>query len=276
MKQLIYIACFLFFSNGFGQDTLNKKDKKDFKQGHWIYLGKDRPEAGITAEGKIEEGNYINDRKEGTWIKYHHDGVTPKLVGRYENNRPNGRYIKYHENSCLRETGYFVKNQYHDSLKKYFENEQLEYCAFYDSLGKEKGVVQYFYSNGQLEFSYYALNGFPKGTSTRYYVNGDLMETIDYDSNGLELKSTQYVMKNAPIALLNSTEKTTSYAPKVFSDGLNDFNPNGNNKIYNEKGEIWVEGEFKNGQLWDGKVYRFNDAGVVIKIKVYKTGVFQN
>ena len=158
MKQLIYIACFLFFSNGFGQDMLNKRDKKDFKQGYWIYLGKDRPDAGIPAEGKVEEGKYIDDRKEGVWIKYHNDGVTPKLIGDFCKNRPCGNYSKYFENGYLRESGKFEKNQYHDSLKKYYENEQLEYCAFYDSLGKEKGVVQYFYSNGQLEFSYNALN----------------------------------------------------------------------------------------------------------------------
>ncbi|MBI3239539.1 MAG: hypothetical protein HYZ43_11990 [Flavobacteriia bacterium] len=46
------------------------------KEGYWIYYGKDRPETDIPAEGKVEEGNYTDGRKEGTWIKYHRDGNT--------------------------------------------------------------------------------------------------------------------------------------------------------------------------------------------------------
>ena len=71
-------------------DKLNRKDDQGRKQGKWIYYGKDRPESGIPAEGKVEEGKYVDDRKEGIWIKYHNDGVTPKLKGEYENNRPKG------------------------------------------------------------------------------------------------------------------------------------------------------------------------------------------
>ena len=274
MKQLIYIACFLFFSNGFGQDTLNVTDQDGKKQGYWIYLGKDRPDAGIPAEGKIEEGKYIDDRKEGVWIKYHNDGVTPKLIGDFCKNRPCGNYSKYYESGSMREKGIFKKNLYSDSLIQFYENGQKKYCAFYDSLGKEKGVVQYFYSNGQLKFSYNALNGAPKGTSTRFYENGDLMETIDYDSNGLELKKTQYEIVNPPIDTLNSPKKSNNDVPKISGDGLPDFNPNGNNKIYNEKGEIWQDGVFKNGQLWNGKLFIYDEDDILIRVKIYKEGIY--
>ena len=61
------------------QGGINQKvDGK--KQGKWIYLGKDRPTSGYPAEGKIEEGSYIDDRKEGEWVKYHSDGETPNYT----------------------------------------------------------------------------------------------------------------------------------------------------------------------------------------------------
>ncbi len=79
-------------------DKINQRDVNGKKTGKWIYYGKDRPEEGYPMEGKIEEGPYKEDRKEGIWIKYHSDGVTPKLKGMYINNRPKGGYTKYFPN----------------------------------------------------------------------------------------------------------------------------------------------------------------------------------
>lgn len=106
---------------------INKKDTEGRKQGRWIYFGKDRPQEGYPAEGKIEEGDYKDDRKEGKWIKYHNDGETPKLVGEYVNNRPQGPYVKYFANGKVKEKGTFVRNLYQDSLKRYHENGKVEY-----------------------------------------------------------------------------------------------------------------------------------------------------
>ena len=95
---------------------INKKDEQGKKQGHWIYFGKDRPGTGFPEEGKVEEGDYKDDRKEGIWIKYHSDGKTPKLKGEYENNRPKGNYTKYHENGLVKDDGRFERDLYLDTL----------------------------------------------------------------------------------------------------------------------------------------------------------------
>jgi len=276
MKQLVYIAFLIFFSNGFGQDTLNYYDQYGIKHGHWINYGKDVRNSAYPDSTKVEEGNYINGAKEGIWIKYYIDGKSIKLIGEFKKNRPSGNYSKYYENGSIKETGKFNSKTYFDSLIQFYENGQKKYCAFYDSLGKEKGVVQYFYSNGQLKLSYNALNGTPKGTSTRFYENGDLMETIEYDTNGLELKSNQYEMKNPPIAPLNSTKKSPSDIPKDSGGVFPDFNPNGNNKIYNENGDLLQDGFFKNGQLWSGKVFVYGEDGILIRVKIYKEGAYHS
>lgn len=49
---------------------------------------------------------------------------------------------------------------------------------------------------------------------------------------------------------------------------------NGYNKVYNFDGEIWQDGIFKNGKLWDGKVYVYDCDGIFLKVKVYKEGVY--
>ena len=47
------------------------------------HLGKNESRKRLSEDGKIEEGKYIDDRKNGEWIKYHKDGATPRLKGVY-------------------------------------------------------------------------------------------------------------------------------------------------------------------------------------------------
>lgn len=197
--------------------SLNQKDSLGKKQGYWIYYGKDRPEAGIPSEGIIEEGGYINDRKEGPWIKYYSDGQTIKLIGNYQNNRPGGTYKKYYENGVLKERGIFEKNTYKDTL-------------------------------------------------FRFANTGDTTEIIVYDQQGKLVDTVCFSpIKNESIVCTYPSTKTIT---------IKKFKPNGKNKVYTEKKEIWQEGTFRDGKLWDGKVYVYDRDGVLLQVKIYKKGVF--
>ncbi|NRA10936.1 MAG: hypothetical protein HRT57_03150 [Crocinitomicaceae bacterium] len=111
--RTILLFSILISFQGYSQnDTINQTDENGKKQGYWVYYGKDRPEAGYPDEGKIEEGPYLNDRKEGLWIKYYNDGVTPKLKGEYHNNRPSGQYWKGNLDGSERESGNFQHTKY--------------------------------------------------------------------------------------------------------------------------------------------------------------------
>jgi len=281
MKQLLTLLFVCLFMHSFAQDTLNQTDDNGKKQGHWIYYGKDRPESGVPLEGKVEEGNYIDDRKEGIWIKYNLDGVTPKLKGEYKNNRPTGSYStggyptrKKYKNA---EKGTFVNNQYRDSLIRFHSNGQVEYRGFYNQEGKEEGLVHYYYPNGQLEFRYNAINGIPTGTAIRYYENGDQKEIMEYDDEGKVKKSTFFEMTHPPVSKIGSTIKTNTpplIDPKhVVTNGI-DFKPNGTNKIYNLDNETWLEGDFKNGQLWKGKEYIYDREGILLNVRLYENGLY--
>lgn len=257
---------------------INKVDSKGRKQGKWIYFGKDRPDSGYPEDGKIEEGPYEDDRKEGTWIKYHMDGVTPKLQGEYHNNIPAGNYVKIYPNGKIRETGTFNQGRYTDSLKRFHEDGSIEYESYYNENGQEQGPVKYYYPNGQVEFEYESQNGIPTGKAVRYYENGDPKEIIYYDETGKVEKSEQKEMVN-PSVKVEDPGVSKEQAPKVPSDprmkGVK-FEPNGYNKVYNENDEIWQDGEFKNGRLYDGKIYEYDSDGILLKVRVFKKGVYHS
>ena len=282
-KKLILLLTVGIFSTSlvFGGDDqggdINKRDSEGRKQGKWIHFGKDRPAAGYPEEGKIEEGSYENDRKEGTWIKYQRDGVTRKLKGTYKNNRPNGPFIKYYANGVVKEKGTWGRGKYEDSLQRYYENGELEFSTVYDETGKEDGLVQYFYPNGQLEFEYTATNGIATGKATRYYENGDIKELINYNEDGSVGESEVKELINPPVKV-NDPGQSAEKAPKINvirTQGV-EFKKNGYNKVFNEDAEIWQDGDFRNGSLWDGKVYEYDSDGILLKVKVFKNGVYHS
>lgn len=256
---------------------INQKDSQGRKQGKWVYFGKDRPTAGFPADGKIEEGPYKDDRKEGIWIKYHNDGETPKLKGEYHNNRPSGTYTKFYPDGKVRETGSFSHNKYSGNLKRYHENGQVEYDGNYDEEGRENGTIKYYYPNGQLEFEYNSNEGVPTGKATRYYENGDIKESIVYGSDGSVQKSEVKEMVNPQVKVSDpgaSKEKAPSISQPRTKGAP--FKPNGYNKVYNDNDEIWQDGDFRSGRLWDGKVYEYDSDGILLKVKVFKNGVYHS
>ena len=256
----------------FPPDSINRKNSKG-KQGHWIYYGKDRPESGVPAEGKVEEGYYLDDRKEGMWIKYETDGKTPRVQGYYANNRP--QTVCTFRRSEYREQGTFIKNQYVDSLKRSHQNGELEYEAFYNENGKEEGRVNYYYPNGQLEFTYNSLNGIPTGKATRYYENGDVKELIEFAEDGSVAKTEYFEQANLDPSEIISTEKALLLVHPINTLGKK-WNPNGYNKVYNEDNEVWQDGLFKEGMLWEGKVYVYDRDGILLRVKVFKNGVYHS
>lgn len=265
------LACPVWSQNA---DTLNQKDAEGRKQGHWIYYGADYPESGYALEVKVQEGNYVNDQKEGLWIKYQEDGKTPKIIGAYFNNRPVGHYQKYYDSGILKETGSFTKNQYHDSLILYFENGQREYAGWYDSNGREHGLVRYWNPDGTLEFEYTANHGSIPPSANHIPHGG-----CDGGKYDLEIVYAEPDSVNVYQSTQSPVRKTVdpSPAPEVGSNpqthGVK-WNPDSNNKVYNEDDEIWQDGTFRNGKLWNGKVYVYDQDGILLKVKIYREGVY--
>lgn len=230
------------------------KPENHDKRGKWVYYGKERPDSIPFAYDTLS-------RRQGIWSNH---------PSRYD--RISGKYTSFYPNKAVKETGTFAKNQFRDSLIRYFENGQREYEAFYNQNGKEEGQVNYYFSNGQLEFNYNSKNGTPTGKATRYYVNGDVKELIDYAEDGYLIHTKQFEPVN-PLPAEPVIEKKT---PPAVGDNPRTrhvtWKPDGYNKVYNEDDEIWQDGVFKEGKLCDGKVYIYDQDGILVKVMVYRSG----
>lgn len=288
MRNLIWTLLSLFILSGYSfssplnpmyaeqdEPKINQKDANGRKQGKWIFLGKDQPEKGYPLEGKVSEGPFNDDRKHGRWIMYYNDGETPKTEGEYVNNRPNGTFIKYHPNGVIKEQGTFNKRVYADSLKRFNEEGVLVYESNHDETGKEAGTVKYFHDNGKPEFVYEAKNGTPTGKAVRYWPNGDIKEEIQYGADGMVEKTSGEIARvNEEVKVKKPGNQVVKLPPKPKTDRK--FKPNAYNKVYNDDKELWMEGEFKNGLLIDGRLYIYDEDGLLFKVEVYKDGNYHS
>lgn len=283
--RLLFLLIFLIFSSWTGlatnlyaqKDSLNQLNSKGQKQGKWIYYGKDRPDLKYPPTSKVEEGEYQNGRREGTWIKYYPTNSKPMLIGEYKNNRPAGKYTKFYSNGKVMESGTFEISQYKDSLIRYYENGKVMYIANYNNKGVEEGKVKYFYPNGQLEYEYTVENGVQTGKAQRYYENGDKKEVNNYNKKGELVNSQQIEIKNNPVELTPEVQDR-EYSLRLINPKVKtgNFQPNGYNKVYNDENEIWQDGDFKGGRLFNGKIYVYDSDGILLKVKVYKNGYYHS
>lgn len=253
----------------------NQKDDQGRKQGFWVWFGKDKPEKGYPDAGKIEEGPYKDDRKNGQWTMYHKDGATPRLIGEYANGRPKGAFTKFHVNGQAKQKGVYVNGKHQGSLESYYADGTPSQVKNFNAEGKEEGKQILYYPNGQVEVEYETKNGVKTGKQTRYYENGDVKQVIEYNTDGT-VKNKVDSEPTKPVVETNVD--TGSGGPSAIGADTKGkpFEKNGYNKVYNSDEELWMDGKFKNGKLWDGKLYKYDSDGILLKIEIWKNGKYHS
>ena len=126
---LFLIICSFLNEN----NAQNKLDSSGRKFGKWVFKGKDHPSSNYAENHKVEQGNFVNGRKEGIWLRYYKDGKTPKLKGNYRNNRPEGFYIRYFRNAKKMEEATFIQNKYKGNCIRYYSNGEVSYKGSYNN-----------------------------------------------------------------------------------------------------------------------------------------------
>lgn len=263
---------------GIDPDGYPNVEDDNGRQGMWTIWGRMKPEKGYPEDGKIEEGNYVDSRKNGEWIKYHKDGKTPRLKGMYIDNRPNGAYTKFYPNGVVMEEGKFTSGKQVEVFKRYYDTGVISQEKYFNEDGKEDGEIKYYHPNGQLEFVYTKKDGVTTGEATRYYPNGDVKEVIMYNNDGTVASRIEKDRVNPPYTEEVVVEEPSSEAPDGTQGTTNGkkFKKNGYNKVYNSDQELWMDGEFKSGKLWDGKLYKYDSDGILLKIEVWKKGKYHS
>ena len=256
--------------------AINIVDTEGKKQGYWIIKGSMRPEAGYENESIIEEGNYTNNKKEGVWKKYFKTGQLKNQIS-YKSNMPNGAYKLFYDNGKVEEEGNWGLDKNTGSFKRYYSTGQVSQDFVFTESGKRNGTQKYYFENGTLNLEVEIKEGLENGKLKRYYSNGDLEEEMNFQNGKLDDKSLKtYSLKKPAVALKEEEAVVLKKSQPVASDrpNLNTFDGNGNTTLYNNNMQVTQIGEFKAGRLWNGKWKKYNKNGILVKIEIYKQGIY--
>lgn len=301
LNKLISIFTFIFLLTNIGwsakgnkADTLNKLDANGKRTGYWV-VDEENDATTLESKSKRKEGRYVKGRKFGAWICYYPDGETPRLIGEYLDNRPGGAYFRFDKKGELLQASTVprkiiqsqsleVHNGLFDCRMMFHNREMVAGQVFF---AKRVFSVPYSYQfwveeslnqnqsqNATVNFAWLSLN-YQQLYSTYLNVRTPHKVTVEnpeiqnvvskieriQDSNTSNSNTRNSIM-NAPFV----------HAPRVAKGAT--FQPNGFNKLYTNSDEIWIDGQFKNGQLKDGKVFVYDRDGVLLKVRIFKDGMY--
>jgi hypothetical protein len=243
---------------------------------------------------KCKEGRYLNGRKNGVWVTYYEDGATPRLIGEYSDNRPSGSYFRFDRKGDLQQASAIPKSI---SVQQSVQvSNPIFSCRM---LFSERDVVagQVFFSNRL----------FKKNNAVEFWMESSMKtiksesKLVDYtwlNANYTKILLTYTAIRTPKNMRILEPEAIAEIKPKVAQKRVSVakelnyyyppvikqprvgkgmvFVPNGLNKLYTESSEIWIDGHFMNGQLYSGKIFIYDRDGVLLKVRVYKDGVYDS
>jgi antitoxin component YwqK of YwqJK toxin-antitoxin module len=277
-NTLALIAAFFAIRASAFDNEINQTDSRGQRQGYWIIKGSMIDDHDYKPETKVEEGNYVDNRKDGLWKKYWPSGKLRSEVN-YESGKPMGEYKLYYDNGKLEEHSNWTNSKNTGEFKRYYSNGNPQQHFVFAENGKRNGVQRYYHENGKLAMEVNIANGNESGLLKRYNTDGSLAEEKTFE-NGAVKQGTAKKYKEAttkPIVASDPYDASVGKNSKVTEDKTNKaqaFKPNGFNTLYDKNGAITQVGEFIEGRLYDGKWYRYNSDGILIRVEIYKGGKY--
>lgn len=264
------------YSNAQSPASQNHTDKQGFRQGYWVLHGGISSDEGYSPTQKVEEGEYLDNKRTGVWKKYYPTGVLQSKID-YIENHPYGSYTTYYPNSKVEEAGFWAANKNTGDFKRFHENGELAQEFNFNARGKRDGVQKYYFPDGKLQCSVEIENGVAHGEYILYYANGEKREEKRITNGEVETQSVKIFelakpLKNVTAAPELSKEETT---PKhVDKPNLGIFKDTGFNTLYNRNRQITQVGDFYEGRLWNGKWHKYDENGILKRVEVYREGRF--
>lgn len=260
-------------------DTINQKDLAGKKQGYWKISGAMKKLPGYQPEQIIEEGEYKDSRKQGSWKKYFPSGQLQNEIT-YRNNRPSGPYTVYYSNGEIEEQGEWKNNRNVGTFKRFYDNGEPQQAFNFNATGKREGRQTYFHENGQIMIEGDWDGGKEAGELKEYYANGEVKSVKYFNEGQIDAAKTETfepVQPMAKVVIEPEIQKATISTPvdgKQEKPNIGLFKGNGQHTLYNQDRQISQKGMFKNYRLIDGEVYRYDDNGILQLIEIYKNGKY--
>jgi antitoxin component YwqK of YwqJK toxin-antitoxin module len=223
----------------------------------------------------VEEGTYLDDRKEGLWKKFYPNGILKSEIT-YSMDRPNGPYAVYYESGNLEEKGTWTRNKNTGEFKRFYANGNSQQEFFFSDKGIRNGVQRYFHENGGKALEVTIVEGKEEGRMRRWDENGKLVEEKDMKGGILVEGSLKRYdnrdKENVPIE--TDVVQVQSKPVQDKTNAADKFRPDGYNVLYDGNNQVTQVGEFKSGRLWNGKWHRYGSDGILKRVEIYKNGKF--
>jgi antitoxin component YwqK of YwqJK toxin-antitoxin module len=262
-----------------GGDTINYIDQNNKKQGHWIFWGRMKKLPNYKDDQKVEEGGFVDNLKEGVWKKYFPNGTLENEIS-FKNGIAKGKYINYFDNGKMQEEGLWTGGKQVGKFVRYHPNGKIAQEFNFNTQGKREGSQKYYYDNGNLMIEGVWAAGNKDGVVREYYNNGDLKSEKTYSDGKVDETSVKTFepkrpeIKTKPEKAPEKTIVKVQEDEKLLELSGGNFTGNGQAKLYNKNRQISKEGLFEQFKLISGKEYIYNENGILIRIAIYKNGVY--
>jgi antitoxin component YwqK of YwqJK toxin-antitoxin module len=283
---IFFLGFFSFLQQGYAQkfellkgDTINQEDASGIKKGHWMIYNRTKKLPDYTDDQLVEEGQYINNRKEGIWKAYHNNGKLKSEIT-YVSGRPNGFSKFYYKSGLPNEEGTWVNGKWDGNYKFYYENGQLSYDWNYVN-GKREGVQLYLHENGNKMYEGAWKDGQENGELKEYNRDGQLIAIKVFKPGGkmdtIASKTFKPMAgeKGAGVVAPTSNEKPKGSVESVIEEDTErawlGYKESGFHKVKSKGGYLIREGVFDNGNFMTGKAYKYV-GGKLAKTIIYKNG----
>jgi len=281
MKFTVLLLLLFVSSFALAQNATNPDGRKT---GPWVIKGADSPKPGYAPSAKVEEGSYENGRKVGIWKTYYPSGQIKSEIT-HVSGRPKGPYKTYYENGQIEEQGNWALNKQTGNFKRYYENGQVSQNFTFNESGKRDGKQVYYHENGQVMIEGSWAGGKEDGEIKEYFADGSVKSIRVFNGGQMDAsKSTfkepatpQAAVKSEPEPVKDASNKvktTVKVTSSVAKPNTELFDGNGEHTLYNKDRQIFQKGLFKDGRLYNGKVYRYDDNGILTNIEMYQKGKY--
>lgn len=250
----------------------NKTDDQNRKQGYWVFTNKQKRLPGYTDDQKIEEGNFLNNKKDGKWTFYFNNGKVKHTLN-YVNGTADGQAVFYYKNGNIREQGLWKNNRWVGEYKMYYRNGNPKNFFNYNNQGLKNGKQVYFHENGKPSLIGTWDSGNETGDLAEYKLDGT-PNTERYKAGPAIIK-TPAVEKSATAEEAKETEIDSSkirLAKKEKDVPATPFDGNGFHEFKDRNGNKTKVGEFDNGLLVEGKIYKYDNKGKLLLTKIVRNG----
>jgi antitoxin component YwqK of YwqJK toxin-antitoxin module len=254
-------------------DTLNQMDEAGRKNGWWRITAPVQDKPGYADGALIEEGGYVNNKRAGIWRRYWPNGKVMSEIT-YVNGRPRGEYKTWYPNGRMEEQGNWDLDRNTGRFQRWHPNGKLAQDFVFNEHGQRDGDQKYYHENGQLAVQVHVKEGREEGTLKRYTSSGDLLQVAEFNGGVINEANSRYI-KPVPKAADIQIDAAAPPAPEVTKKETTNavvFRANGYNTMYDEQMRLSQHGEYRNGRLFDGRRYLYDEHGLLLRIQVYKGG----